>query len=283
MNEEMLNSYLTSGDDRLLLSAIRYLDKNGSLSHLKSVLDTTKLTLDPYIVKLARQASTNIIRRNLLAHYEELDHTTRAGLARLLTSLDPHVVNLLGVDLSAKEDAIRFNAVRILGLMGANPAIANLLKEVLRDKDQKVRATAVSVIKSMKETVDVPVLASLLKDEDTRVVANTIELIDAMSQPRLVALLLRFEDHENNRIRANALKALWRMGEPTARPSVKRMMADPASRLMRASGCWVVGECATREDTDVLAILDRCAEDPETLVRDNAVRAQVKVRGGATP
>jgi len=282
MNEEMLNGYLTSGDDRLLLSAIRYLDKNGSLSHLKAVLDTTKLTLDPYIVRLARQASTNIIRRNLLAHYEELDHTTRSGLVNLLTNLDPQVVNSIGVDLSSKDDSIRFNAVRILGLMGANPAIGQLLKDVVKDRDDKVRATAVSVIKWMPDSVDTPVLAGLLRDADTRVVANTIELIDLMSQPRLVPLLLRFEDHDNNRIRANALRALWRMGEPSARVSVRRMIEDGTSHLMRASGCWVAGECCTPEDTDILEVLEGCADDPEALVRDNAARALAKVRSDTT-
>lgn len=281
MNEEMLSSYLTSGDDRLLMSAIRYLDRNGTLDHLKSVLDTTKLTLDPYLVKLAVQAAGNIIRRNLLAHFGELDATTRVGLARLLANLDPQVVSSIGVDLSAKDEAIRLNAVRILGLMGANPAIATLLKDLLRDKDDRVRATAVSVIRSMPDAVDTPVLAALLRDGDARVVANTIELIDAMAQPRLVPLLLRFEDHESNRIRANALKALWRMNEPSARASVRRMLEDGENPLMRASGCWVVGECASRADEDVLALLQVCAGDPDPRVRDNAEKARIKITGGA--
>jgi HEAT repeat protein len=279
MNEEILNKYLTGGNDWELLSAVRVLEKNGNLSHLKRLLDATKLTSDPYIIRLAGQAAATIIRRNLVAHFDTLDETTRTGLVKLLAKIDPYVINSVAGDLESRDNSVRLNTVRMLGLMGANPAIATLLKTMVRDRHEKVRATAVSVIKSMPDAIETPVLATLLRDEDPRVVANTVELIGSMGQPKLIPLLLHFEDHENNRIRGNAIKALWGLGEPTARDAVRRMLADPRP-AMRASACWVIGEAATPDDPDILDLLRQAADDPDELVRANVVKAQVKIGGG---
>ncbi len=281
MNEELIQSNLSSMDPKKNMAAILFIQKRGNLTHLRMVLDAVKKSNDASIKKAAIQVATQLIKVNLLEHFSEISSKIREGLATILKSLDPRIIDSIALDLKSPDESLRFGAIRVLGLLGQNPRIRALLKELLLDRNQMVRATAVSLMKSVAENLDINEIAPLLKDKDTRVVANCIEAIEAMGSARLIQVLLRFKSHINNRIRGNAIKALWNLGHKDVLSDLKNMIENRENFLMRATACWVIGEVGTDTDYDFLELLASVASDEEKLVRENVIKAQLKIGGDA--
>jgi HEAT repeat protein len=283
LNETIINTYLKSWDKAKRDNAVMFLEKHGNLTHIRTLMKVIKTTQDKNLKKQVALASARIIKRNLLNHYSEISVKMRRQLVEILKKLDPHVLESIAQDLNSKNENIRFSAIRILALMGKNPYLRVLISRLLTDSNQLVRATAVSLLKNMPENADMPVLSALLKDKDNRVVANCIEVIDSMKKKRLVPLLEKFKAHPHNRIRANALKALWSLGydKGDILAQLKRMLKNKENFLLRASACWVIGECAQDMDLKFLELLHSHARDCEKLVRENVIKAQFKIGGEA--
>ncbi|MBF0432086.1 MAG: hypothetical protein HQK83_12450 [Fibrobacteria bacterium] len=281
MNDKTINDLLLSKNKQNILQALSYLEHSGSITHIRTILKLLKTVQEPEIKQACIKAASHNIRHNLLENYSEMNQKTRRGLVQILKALDPQIVNSISHDLKSKDDDKRFNAIRILSLMGRNPQVKKVLKDLITDRNEMVRATAVSLLKNLPESVDANLLSVLLKDNDPRVVANTIEVIEALQQSRLAKLLINFKSHINNRIRGNAIKALWSLGQSDIFESLKLMLDDHENFLMRASGCWVIGEKADDSDFNYLELLSTCARDEERLVRENVIKAQIKIGGDA--
>ncbi|MBF0430167.1 MAG: HEAT repeat domain-containing protein [Fibrobacteria bacterium] len=283
MNEKIINSYLNSPDERKKLNAVAFLEKSGNLTHLKPIMVIMKTAKDSYLKKSACICAAAIIKRNLVNNYCMMTPKMRRQLSQILQKLDPQVIDSLAEDLRHKNEDTRFNAIRVLSMMGRNPQIRTVVKGLVTDRNEMIRATAVSLLKQLTDSVDASLIAILLKDSDKRVVANTVEVIEEIAQPNLVPLLVQLKSDPINRIRGNVYKALWKLGHNIKEIHVglKEMIEDKDNYLMRASGCWVIGECAEDTDFEFLEILAGCANDPEKLVRENVIKAQIKIGGDA--
>lgn len=240
MDLDQARNNLHDSNNYTVLTALRVLAKCGKLSDLQPVLALLKS--DNAQLKVASvQASSALIKENLITHFHELEQVVREKLVLLLQSLDPSVVNEISNDLYSESDERRLRAVQILGLLKQNPQLREILAKLIHNRDVKIRATAVTLLGKAIGPNDHDLILSLLNDKDLRVRANTIEALESLNNKRLVPILLRFRKDMNNRIRGNVIKALFNLGHSEIEPDLIDML-NSSNHLMQASAIWVVSK-----------------------------------------
>jgi HEAT repeat protein len=231
---------ISSDNPGIIIGQLRQYSQKGKLSHLQEVLKFIKHPVEGVKVAATKSAS-NIIRENLITHYNELEKDVRSKLGILLQSLDPRIIDEISRDLYCESNERRVRAVQILGLLKKNPRIRDILVELVKDRDEKIRATAINLLGKVVGPNDQELILSLLNDTDKRVRANTIEAIESLGNKRLVPVLIRFRKDGNNRIRGNILKALHTLGHTEIENDLLEMIGT-ASDLMKASALWVISQ-----------------------------------------
>jgi HEAT repeat protein len=186
-------------------------------------------------------AASNLIRGNLIAHFHELEPNLRLKLGAIMETLDPPVIDDIVKDLYCDDNERRVRAIQILGLLKKNPKIREILANLVQDRNEKIRATAVNLLGRMVGPEDQDLILSLLNDKDKRVRANTVEALEAVGNKRLTAILLRFRKDPVNRIRGNVLKALFNLGYTEIEDDLMSMLTS-TDNFMRASALWVISK-----------------------------------------
>jgi HEAT repeat protein len=262
MNLELARQNISSRNTEQSLAALRALGEAGALSDLPAVMNAVKQGA-PEKQKAALDACLNIIRENLIAHFNELDPQMRQKLGRLMESLHPRVVLEISRDIYSDDDQRRLRAVQVLGLLRKNPKVRDILADLVKDRDQKIRATAINLLGKVVGPHDQDIILSLLSDSDKRVRANTVEALESLGNKRLVPVLLRFRKDPNNRIRGNVLKALYTLGYQDVGADLLEMLTS-SEPFMMASALWVISQ--TRISSPAL-------EDQvgHALIHDNAM------------
>jgi HEAT repeat protein len=222
----------------LLITRLKKYGIDGKLSDLQDVLGLIK-HINEGVRKTATHAASNIIRENLINRYHDLDPAVREKLGILLESLDPRVIDDISSDLYCDTKERRLRAIQILGLLKKNPRIRDILVNLVKDHDEKIRATAINLLGKVVGPNDQELILSLLNDNDKRVRANTIEALENLGNKRMIPVLLRFRRDGNNRIKANILKALYNLGYKEIESDLLEMLASP-SDFMKASALWVI-------------------------------------------
>ena len=240
MDLDQARNNLHDSNTDIILAALRILGKCGKLFDLQPVLTLVKSS-NPSIQIASVQASSAIIKENLIAHFHELDPAVREKLVTLLQSLDPSVVNEISNDLYSESDERRLRAVQILGLLKKNPQLREILAKLIHNRDVKIRATAVNLLGKAIGPNDHNLILSLLNDKDIRVRANTIEALESLNNKRIVPILLRFRKDTNNRIRGNVVKALFNLGFSEIESDLIEML-NSSNHLMQASAIWVLSK-----------------------------------------
>lgn len=240
MNLPLVREKLKSTNTNELITALVFLKDNGELSDIQALMPLIKKN-NPAISRAAINAVCSIIREKLLTNFNELVPEVRGKLGSLMETLDPAIVKELSKDIYGDNDSRRLRAVQILGLLKKNPQIRDLLAKLIKDRDEKIRATAVNLLGRVLGQNDQEIVLSLLKDRDKRVRANTIEAIENLGSRRLVPILLRFKKDTNNRIRGNALKALFYLGNTDIIDDLLDMLSSQ-DNYMIASALWVIAQ-----------------------------------------
>jgi HEAT repeat protein len=240
MDLDQARNNLHDSNTDTVLAALRILGKCGKLADLQPVLALVKSSI-PSLQIASVQASSALIKENLITHFHELDQAVREKLGILLHSLDPSVVNEISNDLYSESDERRLRAVQILGLLKKNPQLREILAKLIHNRDVKIRATAVNLLGKAIGPNDHDLILSLLNDKDLRVRANTIEALECLNNKRLVPILLRFRKDTNNRIRGNVIKALFNLGHSEIESDLIDML-NSSNHLMQASAIWVVSK-----------------------------------------
>jgi HEAT repeat protein len=251
-------------------NSLVFLKESGALADLPLVMSLIKHP-DLTVKETALLCASNLIREKLIEHYHELEPAMRKKLGTILDSLHPTVVDEISQDIFSNDPERRIKAVQILGLLKKHPKIRNILARLIKDRDQKIRATAVNLLGKMTGANDLHVILSLLSDVDKRVRANTIEALESLSNPRVIPFLLRYRKDTNNRIRGNTLKALYNLGHKEIDESIVEMLEsnDP---FMMASALWVL----TKVPLITRTIEDLCGHSllhENKMVLDNAHKA----------
>lgn len=265
MDLNIAKTNLKANDSESVISALRIIAKNGTLVDLPDMISLVKSPRFS-VKKTAIECTCQLIKENLLTHFNELESQIRDKLGLLLQSLDPKIVDGIGKDLYCKDDERRLRAVQILGLLKKNPRVKDIMVKLIQDKDVRIKATAVNLLGKIIGPNDHELILSLLSDNDKRVRANTVEALECLGNKRLIPILLRFRKDLNNRIRGNVLKALYNLGFKEIEPDLLEML-KANNNLMKASALWVItqlkissrlledtaGECLLSEDEMVLS------------------------------
>ncbi len=270
MNIDLARQNLTSGNAEKTLAALTIVSAAGALSDLPATMALIKHA-NPRVQKKAMDTCLHIIRESLIAHFNELEPAMRQKLGQLMETLHPKVVLAISKDVYSDDDQRRLRAVQILGLLRKNPKVRDILADLVKDRDQKIRATAINLLGKVVGPNDQDIILSLLNDSDKRVRANTIEALESLGNTRLIPILLRFRKDPNNRIRGNVIKALYTLGHTDVSGDLTAML-QTNEPFMMASALWVMTQLkiANRELEDLAghALLHENA-----MVLDNAEKA----------
>jgi hypothetical protein len=275
MNIETARKNLASKQPDEVIGALDFIKESGVLADLPAVMAQIK-NMNPQIREQAILAASNLIREKLIEHFRELEPAIRKKLGALLDSLDPMVVDEISKDIISTDAERRIKAVQILGLLKKHPRIRNLLARLIKDRDQKIRATAVNLLGKFTSANDLHIILSLLSDSDKRVRANTIEALESLGNQRVIPFLLRYRKDPNNRIRGNTLKALFNLGQKDIDGNIVEMLEsnDP---FMMASALWVITQVPVFNRT-IEDCAGRCLLIENKMVSDNARKALTAIK-----
>lgn len=276
MNLQIAKSLIASDDPADVTRGLAFMQSDGSLAELQAVMAHIK-SPQPIVQKTAIDATAGIILRNLIQYFSNIQTNVRESLAKLLQKLDPNVINRIAKELYSDNEDVRLRALQVLGMLGKGSKVLQALSEMVKDRDKKVRATAIHLLGKAVQGKDMSMVLALLNDEDQRVRANTIEAVEEIGNPNAVGLLQRFRKDKSNRIRGNALKALWNLGQKDIMDDLKEML-NSENYLDRASAAWVMGETG-KDNREMIDILASYAQDSNKLVRENVIKAQIKIGG----
>ncbi len=212
-----------------------------------------------------------------------------------ITTIGPGAFDMVFEASKSREPAIRFQAIRALGSIAGNRAIA-ALSQYLRDGDVYIRRAAAEGLERAKEPKTASVLVALLHDEDSEVrhsVARALKKIEwkpsnreqhvalavaagdwmdaaKLGQPAVAPLLKAFEDATH---RTKVMGALVELGEPTVEPLIELLQTEgnsPAAASLRFSVVETLGKIGHRK---AIPALEKIMSDPELAIRRAAVDA----------
>jgi len=208
--------------------------------------------------------------------WDGIEKNVKDGLANLLKKLNPAVIDHIAKDLYSEKEENRLRTLQVLGLLGQDEKIKQAVTEMLTDTDERLRATAVSILKNMMNARDANLIYRVLHDPDPRVRANGVEALETMGLKAMVPSLASMRKDANNRVRGNVLKALYTLGYKKIEPDIKEML-DHSNRLMRATAGWVLGEVGKEGDPVFINLLGEYGLDRDFLVRQNMIKSLIKI------
>ena len=187
----------------------------------------------------------------------------------------PALIEIFNADPDAM---VRITAAEALGVVGAEPAVAHLLK-ALRDptRFQQVRIAEVLARMGM---MAVPALTAAVDDDDVRMVALALDILADIGWMSDFDPAIRALTHASPEVRARAAEALGRAGALEATEAVMKAAADPAwfvrVRVMKA--LEALGAPRDRSQrARYLGTLEQGLHDGVWWVRQHAAEALVKV------
>lgn len=257
-----------------VLAKLHQLEREPNLTNLKEIVPHTSSS-NAQVRELSILVATLTIKAALFESYHEMDESVRKGLVNLLIKINPDVVFAMRQEIYSADIFKRVRAIQILGLVGNKRYVEQYLVQMIRDSDEKVRATVIRTLGELISKSEANILIVLLNDMDDRVRANTIEALEKLGNKNLIGILSRYRGDPNNRIRANALKALWTLGYKDIKAPLEEMVASSAEN-MRASAAWLLGEVG-KNDPSFLELIKRIKYSDSALVKNNVIRALLKM------
>jgi HEAT repeat protein len=173
---------------------------------------------------------------------------------------------------------VRINAGEALGVVGAEPAVAHLLK-ALRNPTRFQQVRVAEVLSRMGMTA-VPALTAAIDDEDVRIVALALDILADIGWMSDFDPAIRALSHGSPEVRARAAEALGRAGALDAVEAVMAAANDPAwfvrVRVMKA--LQILGVPGDRSQrARYLGTLEQGLYDGVWWVRQHAAQALVRV------
>jgi HEAT repeat protein len=144
------------------------------------------------------------------------------------------------------------------------------------DRDERVRATAVYIISQWDIENKEFIMRDVLSDTDNRVRANAVECILGLKDQRefLDRLIEMARNDRNNRVRANAAMVVAKYN-PEIAADVAEQMIQSSDVLMRSSGAWLMGLIKSKKFNNQL--LELLRTEKEEVVLNQVVRTLAKI------
>ncbi|MHC4606270.1 MAG: HEAT repeat domain-containing protein [Planctomycetota bacterium] len=176
-----------------------------------------------------------------LRSFDKLDDRTREIAARAIAKIDSSMIDRLTEEVGSLDPARRLKALKILDYAELEGDVQPTIRELLNDRDTRVRATAIKLVEMSGNIEAMRQVLQMLTDADRRVRANAIEAFEEIGDTRFAQILLPFCQDPDNRVRANAAKALWNLGRREVVDVLFGMLNHPDEN-MRSSAVWALGE-----------------------------------------
>jgi len=275
LTEQEFMTIVQSGDENHILELLRKTDEQGNLALLKPLLALLKHP-NKNIARQALSSGANLIRTQLVSSWQGLDKNLKESLATLLKRLDPTIVEQITQDLYSDNEEKRLRSLQVLGLLGQDDKIKQAVAKMFTNPDERMRATAISLLKNMALDKDLTLIYRVLHDPDPRVRANCVETLEAVGNAGVVGTLLPMRTDKNNRVRGNVIKALFNLGHRNILSDLKTMLEDDG-HLMRATAGWVLGEVGKAGDEIFVQLIGEYGLDRNLLTRLNMIKACLKI------
>jgi HEAT repeat protein len=237
----ILRGLLENSSPVVQRSAIRYLHFRGD-QHAVRYLIPLAGAEDPHTARPAVKAIGRISRDYLVDHFSELSDRQRLEMARMLQRVDEDFIESLVEILGGLDEEDRIHLTRILSQVSDNPDAERVLKTLMEDPSERIRATAVRGLETMDPAKSDPEqIDRLLSDPDPRVRANTIEFLPIEEKKKRIDRIEVAAGSESPRERANAILALYELGQGDYEIRLMQMLRHPDS-WVRASGLWALSQ-----------------------------------------
>ena len=237
----VLQGLLESSSPVVQRSVVRYLHFRGDQHAVRYLIPLVRAE-DPHTARPAVKAIGRISRDYLVDHFSELSDRQRLEMTKTLQRVDEDFVESLVEILGGLDEEDRVNLTRILSQVSENPDAESILKILMEDPSERIRATAVRGLESMDLTnLDPEQIDRLLSDPDPRVRANTIEFLPTEEKKKWIDKIEAAAGSESPRERANAILALHDLGQGEYEIRLMQMLRHPDS-WVRASGLWALSQ-----------------------------------------
>lgn len=182
-------------------------------------------------------------------------------------SRDPRGVRPLIEALRDSDKAVQTAATSALTSIG-EPAVVDLAS-CLRDPDLSVQEAAAAVLSSIADERVIDPLMSALLSEDWVVRMHASRAIGRLANPKALDTLVLLLQDKVPAVRDEAMAALKAIGEQAVIPLLTALKdKNWRARLKATEALGVLGS-----KTAVQPLLDIVASDPDTAVRQDAIRA----------
>lgn len=275
MDEQKFQELVKSNDEGQIVVALKSAEDTAPIGLIKCMIPFLKHP-NKNVARQAVVSFANLIKRQLVTVWSEMDKNVKDGLITLLKKLNPAIIDHIARDLYSEKEENRLRVLQVLGLLGQDDKIKQVVSEMLTDNDEKMRATAISILKDMIGTRDVSLIYRVLHDPDPRVRANGVEALEAVGNRSVVPTLTSMRKDPNNRVRGNVLKALYTLGFKKLDQDIKDML-ESRNRLMRATAGWVIGELGVSKEEIFISLAGEYGLDRDPLVRSNMIKALIKI------
>lgn len=237
---DALQNLSTSSESPLF--ALLTLGRIGTDEDLKVLIPFT--SDDRAEIKLIAQGSVSaIIKRILTEKSNSYSELSLKKLGHLLSKADPLAIHEIKHRLLDDPDNLDTMIIKLLKYIHveSKDEFCNHISTLLVSSNDKVRATAATIVGNFFDPKNKSVFTDIISDPDPRVRANAVEMIEELGDERLFFLLFRLKNDPHNRVRANAIKALYAFGRERVLEDLRHMLSSSDTK-MQASALWVVSE-----------------------------------------
>jgi len=254
-SEVIFERYQSDNLEDYLALALRKLDPEKAARILVTALN------DPHIE--ARLSAAEALAK------QKCEASTNA----LTDAVEKYLIGEQGSEgTSLISEGALIGATKALGDIGDAMSLSLLRKLVIKERNPKIRASAVAVLGLHITDSMLPMFHPLLKDPDSRVRANAIEAVQNLNNSSIVGILQPYLYDTHQRVRANAAKAIWKYGDFEVTSTLKEMITG-TDKKQQVSGIYAIGEIRIEA---LVKYLLGFLKDTDPDVRRNAVVALKK-------
>ncbi len=153
---------------------------------------------------------------------------------------------------------IKIRLIKLIELMNYDKGVEKIIETLIyKEKDKKVRATCIRLLKFLKEDLALKHLRILMFDNDPRVRANAVEIFGYFANADNWFVLLALANDDNNRVRGNVAKVVYMFSQKHSLDIIKNMLnSDKEPDVL--SALWVIEKLnVVQEFQDILPIIEK--------------------------
>jgi HEAT repeat protein len=238
-----INNAINSGNQSAIISEIERAEKLPCTSCVDLVMplidDEREAVRDVAAWWLGKRAVRVQIHDQMVERLLSGDTVSARNAAQVLGRF-AHPVALSGLEVAVHDgslgDAARVEAVKAIGTIG-HIAGKEILEAALTSESDAVRAAAANNLREIRGNVDAINLVPLLDDDSSDVVSAAALSLGVIEEQAAVDDLIEVAMDEDlpEQVRKNATWALGNIGDGSASESLKIILQEDSSMLVRSS------------------------------------------------